>query len=182
MTLIKILAEWAQPLLTSPYILRTRRNHALEHATIHILSREKRSLSGHSSDNGFVLYGEAPRASVDAAVKEALERMAAGERSLALHPDCGTNLVSAGFLFALAGWLAFAGRGWRVGWSRLPQTTLMMMALVFLSKPLGMSLQRHITTEADLGDMQLVSIERDSMTIPFSGKRLTRHRVRTRQG
>ena len=33
------LAEYAEPLLTSPYILRTRRNHGLEHATIHILSR-----------------------------------------------------------------------------------------------------------------------------------------------
>ena len=182
MNLILRVAEWAQPLLKAPYILRTRRNHALEHATIHILSRGNHSLSGRSSDSGFVLFGEAPTERIESAVEEALERMAAGERALAWHPDCGTNLVTAGYLLSLGGWLAYAGRGWRIGWRRLPQTTLLMMALLFLSKPLGMSLQRHITTEADLGDLRLVSVERESWTIPFSERTLTVHRVRTRQG
>ena len=54
------LAEYAEPLLTSPYILRTRRNHGLEHATIHILSRGNYQLSGRSSDHGFIIFGNVP--------------------------------------------------------------------------------------------------------------------------
>ena len=174
-------AEQAQPLLNAPYILRTRRNHGLEHATIHILSRENHSLSGRSDDSGFVLLGNVPTESVESAVNEALERMKAGERGLALHPNCGTNLVTAAFLATAAAMFGFAGRGWRTGLSRFPKMMLVMMALATLAQPLGMSLQRHITTEADLGDMQLLGVERDSIRIPFSGKRLTVHRVRTRQ-
>ena len=181
MDLMRRIAELAQPLLTAPYVLKTRRNHALEHATIHILSRSDYHLSGRSSDAGFTLFGNAPTESIESAVNEALERMRAGEKALALHPNCGTSLVTAGLLMALAAWLGFAGRGWRAGWMRLPQMTVLMMALQLLAKPLGISVQRHITTESDPGDLQLDSIQRDTMTIPFSGRQLTLHRVRTRQ-
>ena len=179
MTPIERLAEFAEPLLNSPYILRIRRNHGLEHATIHVLSRGNYRLSGRSSDRGFVLMGEAPTDEVEDAVREALERMKAGEYKLAMHPNCGTNLVTAGFLATTVAFLGFAGGGWRRSWARFPQMLLAMMAVVLFSKPLGMSLQRHFTTEGELGDLSLVSVRRDTMTLPFNGQTVTLHRVST---
>ena len=176
------LAEYAEPLLSSPYILRTRRNHGLEHATIHILGRGQYKLSGRSSDDGFMLIGSVPTERVESAVQEALQRMQAGEHKLALHPNCGTNLVTAGFLATTVAWLGFAGRGWRSGWNRFPQMLILMMAVVLLSRPLGMSLQLHITTEGDPGDMQVTGVKRELVTLPFTGQQLTLHHVFTQQG
>ena len=178
---IEGLAARAEPVLSSPYILRTRRNHGLEHATIHILSRGHPRLAGRSSDSGFVLIGDVPTDEVESAVKEALERMRAGERELALHPNCGTNLVTAGFLATSLAWLGFAGAGWRAGWRRFPQIMIAIMGCFLLSKPLGMSLQRHFTTEGDPGPLQLVSVQRETLRLPMQDHELTLHRVVTRQ-
>ena len=182
MTPIERLAEYAEPLLSSPYVLRVRRNHGLEHATIHVLSRGNFKLSGRSSDRGFILIGDVPTDAVESAAREALERMQAGESKLAMHPNCGTNLVTAGLLATTAAFLGFAGGGWRRGWERFPHMLLVMMAIVLLSKPLGMSLQRHITTESDVSGLTLVNVQRDTMTLPFNGQKVTVHRVATRQG
>ena len=176
------LAEYAEPVTRHPYILRVRRNHGLEHATIHILNRQNYKLSGRSSEGGFILLGEAPTEQVESAVIEALARMKAGERKLAIHPNCGTNLVTTGFLATVVAFLGFAGRGLRRSWERFPTMMLAMMAVVFLSMPLGMSLQRHFTTEGDLGDMELVSVTRERKALPFSAQQITLHRVVTRQG
>lgn len=181
MNLILSLAEYAEPLLKSPYILRTRRNHGLEHATIHILSRGNYKLSGRSSDHGFIIYGVVPTEAVENAVKEALQRMGSGESKLAVHPNCGTNLVTAGFAATALAWLGFAGGGWRRGWERFPTMVVAMMAVLLFSQPLGMSLQRHITTEGDLGDLRLLSVERETLTLPIVGQQLTVHRVLTQQ-
>ncbi len=175
------LAEAAQPVTRHPYILRVRRNHGLEHATIHILNKHGYRLSGRSGGTGFVLLGEAPTELVESAVVEALARMKAGERSLAVHANCGTNLVTAGFLAALVAFVGFAGRGLRKSGERFPSMVLAMMAVVFLSTPLGMSLQKHFTTEGDLGDMELVSVTRESTTLPFKDGKVTLHRVVTKQ-
>ena len=181
MNLIKRLADYAEPVTRQPYILRVRRNHGLEHATIHILNRRNYQLSGRSSDAGFILLGEAPAEQVESAVIEAMGRMKAGEHKLAIHPNCGTNLVTTGFMAAAVAFLGFAGRGLRRSWERFPTMVVAMMAVVFLSAPLGMSLQRHFTTEGDLGDMELVSVKRETKTLPFSDKQVTLHRVVTRQ-
>ena len=178
---IRSLAEYAEPVLNSPYILRTRRNHGLEHATIHILSRGNYKLSGRSSDHGFIIFGNVPTDRVENAVNEALQRMQSGERKLAVHPNCGTNLVTAGFTATSAAWLGFAGGGWRRGWERFPTMMVIMMAVLLFSKPLGMSLQRHITTEGDPGDLRLLSVKRETLQAPFTGQQLTIHRVLTQQ-
>lgn len=175
------LADYAAPLLNSPYILRTRRNHGLEHATIHILSRGNYRLSGRSSDSGFVIYGNVPTERLEEAVNEGLRRMQSGERKLALHPNCGTNLVTAGFMASLAAMVGYAGGGWRRGWQRFPTMMLVMMAVMLFSQPLGMSLQRHFTTEADPGDLRLLEVKRETWSLPFGGQELVMHRVLTGQ-
>ena len=181
MTLMKRLALFAEPLLRSPYILRTRRNHGLEHATIHILSRSRYKLSGRSHDNGFVLIGAVPTEQVESAVQEALQRMKAGERKLAVHPNCGTNLVTFGFLATLLAWFGFGGHSRRRGGERFPMMMVLMMGILLLSAPLGLSLQKHFTTEGDLGDMELIGVASETVSIPFSRRQLTLHRVLTQQ-
>ena len=181
MTPIERLADFAEPVTRHPFVLRVRRNHGLEHATIHILNQSKYSLSGRSSDQGFVLLGEVPTEQVESAVVEALERMKAGEHKLAIHPNCGTNLVTTGFLATLVAFLGFAGRGRRSGWERFPTMMIAIMAVVLLSTPLGMSLQRYFTTEGDPGEMEFVSVTREDKTLPFNGQQLTLHRVVTSQ-
>ena len=181
MSPLERLAEYAQPLTRQPYILRVRRNHGLEHAAIHVLNQRGYRFSGRSSGSGFILLGEAPAEQVESAVTEALARMKAGESKLAIHPNCGTNLVTAGFLATAVAFIGFAGRGLRASWRRLPAMNAAMMAVVLLSTPLGMSLQKHFTTEGDPGDLELVSIERETKTLPFGNHKVTLHRVVTAQ-
>ncbi len=176
------LARRARPLLTQPYVLRVRRNHALEHATIHMLNRRGFQLSGRSDGGGFSLFGEAPTEEVESAAAEALARMKAGECSLALHPNCGTNLVVSAVVATMVAYLGFAGRGWRAGGARFPTMLNLMLAALFLAMPLGMRLQRDFTTEGELGDMQLAGVTRASLRLPFQAGGITVHRVATRQG
>src|SRR5512141_1324773 len=98
-------------LLEAPYIVETRRNHALEHATIHILSERfpGRPMAGHSNPTGFFLIGDLPSEQVREAVSEALTRLKNGESHLAIHEGCGTNYVVTGGLAAI---FAFLGMSW----------------------------------------------------------------------
>ena len=93
-----------QTFLKLPVVSRVRRNHGLEHATLHVLSRRHpgQPLSGHSDTGGFWLVGNLPTEEVYSAAQEALVRLNAGERSLAVHQNCGTNYVISGSMAALA--------------------------------------------------------------------------------
>jgi hypothetical protein len=85
-------------ILGVPAVSSIRRNHGLEHATLHILSQRYPGLSmaGHSNSTGFWLFGDVPTEAVKSAVDEALQRMRSGEHNLAVHANCGTNFVTAG--------------------------------------------------------------------------------------
>ena len=147
-------------LLNLPLILETRRNHALEHATLHILARtHKTSMAGHSNPTGFYLLGDLQLEDIASAAIEAMSRLKAGESGLAVHPGCGTNLVAAAVLPATFAWAPL--RGARSTRWRLLLVPLALTFAVFgylLSKPLGPWLQKYITTEADLGNMKIVEI------------------------
>lgn len=151
-----------EKLLAVPVIDRTRRNHGLEHATITLLSQKHRALSlaGRSTHHGFYLYGQVSTAEIEEAASAALQRMKAGERHLAVHPNCGTNFVVAGFAAALAAFFGFFGaRNWRERLERLPfVASLATFALIF-AQPVGLTLQREVTTSGDMREMEIVSIE-----------------------
>src|SRR5579859_303639 len=74
---------------------RIRQNHALEHATITILSGYVPDLriSARSSSRGFTIFGDVDLGQLRRALDEALRRLQAGEAQLAIHPNCGTNLA-----------------------------------------------------------------------------------------
>lgn len=89
-------------------ILMLRQVHALEHATVWVLSNSSRAAAAHrgatngpadnellggmSTDSGFYLYGQVNTADLQRAVRTALHRITSGEWNLAVHPRCGTNL------------------------------------------------------------------------------------------
>lgn len=152
-------------LLVHPGVLHTRRNHALEHATIHLLSaRPKRTLlAGHSDARGFYLLGEVPTAEVEATVRQALRRLQSGEGRLAVHPNCGTNLVT-GAVLAGSATLVVSGLSRRrrgTHWlDQLPLAMLASLAALALAQPLGLLLQRRVTTEASPGNLQVGSVRK----------------------
>ncbi|MEH2241756.1 DUF6391 domain-containing protein [Nostoc sp.] len=97
-------------------ILMLRQVHALEHATIWVLSESKSAypakgkptnvqldnelLGGLSTEQGFYLYGEVNISDLRRAVTLARHRLTSGEWDLAIHPRCGTNLSVAMLLTA----------------------------------------------------------------------------------
>ena len=104
-------------LLNVSPVSRIRRNHGLEHATLHVLAdgKPRRPLAGHSDLSGFWIIGDLSADEVQAAVREALQRLRNGEHDLAVHPNCGTNIATSGLLAGGAAALSMLGGGrrWR---------------------------------------------------------------------
>jgi hypothetical protein len=182
--MIQLLALLLAPILNLPIIRQIRRNHGLEHATIHILSHRVNNLSmaGRSTHAGFYLYGDVTTQEIETAAQDALNRMRGGEHRLAIHPNCGTGFVTAGLLTSLTTLVGTVGmkRGLMERLTRLPTIVLLSTIALILSQPLGLSLQQHFTTLGDPGDMQIVSVRRFEFSVPFAGQRMTAHFVRTR--
>lgn len=158
-------------------LLRVRRNHALEHATLHVLSQRKpqTSLAGQSDFGGFWILGDVSTAEVKASVEEALTRLKGGESRLAVHPFCGTNLLASAILGSLAAMSAFLGSGKRLRdkVERLPfAISLVALSMVF-ARPLGGWLQRNVTTSGEVGGMKIRSVR------AMRGRWLRTHRIST---
>lgn len=154
-------------------ISRTRRNHGLEHATIHVLSEQHKQFSaqGHSDFRGFHLniYGDISEADVAAAVEEAHSRMTNGEHHLAVHPNCGTVLLTTATLGALASQSAFgleqrrqrrAHMDLSVFFSGLPSAILAGVLALIISRPVGMAIQQRLTTNGDLQNLEVVRVRK----------------------
>jgi hypothetical protein len=184
--MIESTANFMRPFLDFSPIRRIRRNHGLEHATIHVLTgRDKhKSMAGRAVVNGFFLYGNLDTQDVATAANEAIERMRKGEHSLAVHPNCGTGLVTAGFFTSIAAFLSTMGasRNWIDRASRIPTMVLFSIIALIVSQPTSLSLQAHITTLGDPGNLEIVDITRRQIRMPWMRKPLTVHRVWTKKG
>ncbi len=158
-------------------MLETRRNHALEHATLHVLADKypTKPMAGHSNPTGFFILGNVPTEDVRAAVTQALSRLRAGESDLAIHAGCGTNFATSALVAGTFAW--FVMRGSRSTMGRLLRLPL-AFAFAFLglavSRPLGPIVQSRITTDANMGDLQVVDVR------PTTQGRVQTHRVITR--
>jgi hypothetical protein len=144
-----------------PILARIRRHHALEHATIHLLNRRYPTLrfAGWSAPGGFFVCGHISATDVQSAVAEALARLSAGERHLAIHPHCGTNLVTAGILVGLTSFVSMLPGDQRNRRARLPLLLLLSTAALVLAQPLGMVVQRRITTDTNLDSVSAIRID-----------------------
>ncbi len=143
-------------------ISRVRRNHAIEHATVHVLTGRDPTLRlvGRADSSGFNIYGDIPADELESAAREALERLQRGERMLAVHPRCGTNLVAAGLLTGVAAALAL---GRRPSLRRIPDAILATTIAAFIAQPLGMTLQERVTTSPDAQGAHIAGIRQDQM-------------------
>jgi hypothetical protein len=137
----------------SELIERIRRNHALEHATLRLLESRRPSLraGGRATAHGFYLYGDLPDGvTVQAAAEEAIQRLQAGQRELAIHPRCGTNVVATGALSGALALLSIALSGRNTPWYvQLPNAMLGAMIGALLAVPVGTWMQAHLTTSAN---------------------------------
>jgi hypothetical protein len=147
-------------------ITRIRRNHGLEHATVHILSQRHTSLAlaGRSDWNGFTLYGSLDTSEVIQAAHEALRRLRQGETDLAVHPRCGTVLATTGLLTSLAAFLAISldssnPRG-RFRWASIPMAVMAATLAAILAQPIGLMLQERYTVSGNPGNLKIKNISR----------------------
>ena len=159
-------------------ISRIRRNHGLEHATIHLLSRQhpRTSMAGHSDAGGFWILGDLETEAVERAVETALARLQTGEAGLAIHPNCGTNFATSGMVAGLAAALAMFGAGERTSekLERLPLAVLFATLGLIVARPLGFYIQANITTSGHPDALEVVQIN------PTRRGKITAHRVVTR--
>lgn len=163
-------------ILDLPLILETRRNHALEHATIHILAAKypEHHLAGHSNPTGFYILGNVTTDDLQSSVTEALRRLRAGESELAIHAGCGTNFATTALLAGTMAWFPLSGsKSTRRRLWLLPFAVTFGVLGYVLSQPMGPWLQAKVTTEADLGNLQIEDI------IPLRKRGVAVHRVIT---
>jgi len=155
-------------------IARIRRNHGLEHATIHVLAQRDPSLRvvGRTTPGGFYLYGDLTTKEVRSAVEQAIARLQQGEAHLALHPHCGTNLATAGFLAGLSAFVVLLPRS-RRRIDQLPFAILAATLATIAAQPLGFVLQSRFTTTSDVQRLIVKRITRRQQN------RLTVHFVET---
>ena len=145
-------------------IERIRRNHATEHATIHILSSRLANLkvAGRADHKGFFLYGDVSTDQVRSAVEEALWRLQSGEAHLAVHPRCGTNLVVAGLLAGVSSLVVTSGRPQSL-LDRLPRMVLATTLGVLAAQPLGPVIQEKVTTSPNLAGVRIDAISHNKI-------------------
>jgi len=139
-------------------ILRTRRNHALEHATIAVLFEregQRGGVAALSDPWGFGILSSFDSDVVGEAAAEALHRLRAGQANLAITDLCGSNLIVTGVLAAVT--VMVAGRG---KWRNLPTAITAAAFASVAAKPLGRWVQQNLTTDTTgMRTLQIRSVQ-----------------------
>lgn len=137
-----------------PVLAAIRRHHAVEHATITVLHQRRGrivAVAGYSDPWGYRLFGPFGPEEVQSAADEAVTRLRAGEWHLAISQFCGTNFAVTGVVAGGVALLA-AGRSRRKGW---PNAIVAASVATLAAARAGFWLQRHITTDPDIGSIEV---------------------------
>jgi hypothetical protein len=134
-----------------------KQNHALEHATIVLLSRKFPDvrLAGISFAAGFFVFGDVPTEAILPAAREALTLLRTTTPELAIHEHCGTNLAVSGMLTGLS---AMAVARMRRPYNTLNNVILASTAALILARPLGLMAQRYVTTQTPNASMTIEKV------------------------
>jgi hypothetical protein len=162
---------WLVPLfalLTLPFVFAafrafqldpaTKRNHALEHATIlELEARKGRRLAGRSSATGFRVSGRVSIGDVRKAFDRVRRRVSDGEPTSYVTTRCGSNVVTAIgasliLLLALVGASVLLEPRWPLRAGALAAVVTVFAAL---RHALGNAVQRRFFIAADFGDVSL---------------------------
>lgn len=143
-----------------------RKNHALEHATIHILTKSMPNVSfaGYSFIKGYWICGNTELQEIQKAVEIAHARLKNGEANLAVHPNCGTNIAVTALCTASASMLTNLLES--EDDSKLTRFSGLLtggMIGALAARPLGPKVQQHITTDVNVKDISIVSISCSSV-------------------
>ena len=142
--------------------MRVRSNHALEHGTLHVLQEKgiNTQLGGISDAGGFWIYGGISTDDLFTAAQEALARLAGGEKELAVHPNCGTNIVVGGLAAGGLAWIGMLGTRGKIGKKlrRFPIAILLGLIGYQIAYPLGPKLQKQITTNAEVKGLTITEV------------------------
>lgn len=135
-----------------------KQNHALEHATIVLLSRQfpNTRLAGISFAAGFFVFGAVPTESILPAATEALDLLRTNSPELAIHERCGTNLAVTALL---AGTAAMSVAKMRRPYNAFNNVILATTAALILARPLGLTVQRYVTTQTPNLSMRITNVK-----------------------
>src|SRR5712691_10466665 len=136
-----------------------KQNHALEHATIVLLSKKYPDvrLAGISFAAGFFVFGDLPTEAILPAAQEALTLLRTTQPELAIHERCGTNLAVAGMLTGLS---AMTVARMRRPFNTANNVILASTAALILARPLGLTVQRYFTTQTPNASMTIEKVTR----------------------
>ena len=136
-----------------------RENHALEHATIVMLSQRYPDVrfSGVSFASGFFVFGDVPSEAVRPAAEQALARLRGDQPELAIHERCGTNLAVTGMLTAFSAMLVAR---MRKPYNSFNNIMLATTASIIAGRPLGLLVQRYVTTRTPASNFRIGEVKR----------------------
>jgi len=139
-----------------------RQNHAVEHATMHVLGGRypQSRLVGRSTASGFYIYGEVDTQDLANAASEGLVRLQQGEAHLAVHPRCGTNLVVTSLMAGGAAYMASVSSRSRSRMDRLPLALAGATLAAIVAQPLAHRVQEDVTTSPDVANLYITGVER----------------------
>jgi hypothetical protein len=145
---------------------RLRRNHALEHATVNLVSQRYPGIQivGFSDPLGFSLYTALSTEKIEPLVRDALASLKAGHRQLALHDNCGTNVVVTALLTTIATLLGFGKRTKRPLRRlvrRLPYAVLLNTMALFAAPSAAHWVQSNLTTDPHLENVEITGVNTD---------------------
>ena len=134
-----------------------KQNHALEHATIVLLSQKYPNvrLAGISFAAGFFVFGDIPTEAIIPTANEALTLLRTTHPELAIHERCGTNLAVSGLLTGLA---AMTVARMRRPFNSFNNVILASTAALILARPLGLVVQRYFTTQTPNATMTISGV------------------------
>jgi hypothetical protein len=136
-----------------------KQNHALEHATIVLLSRKYPEVrfAGISFAAGFFVFGDVPTEAILPAAQEALTLLRTTSPELAIHERCGTNLAVTAMVTGIS---AMTVARMRRPFGSVNNVILATMAAMIASRPLGLTVQRYITTQTPNQSMTISDVRR----------------------
>ncbi|HCF84573.1 MAG TPA: hypothetical protein DEV72_05175, partial [Ktedonobacter sp.] len=134
-----------------------KQNHALEHATIVLLSRKYPEVrfAGISFASGFFVFGDVPTEAIVPTANEALTLLRTTQPEMAIHERCGTNLAVAGLLTGLS---SMTVAKLRRPYNSFNNVLLASTAALILARPLGLVVQRYVTTQTPNASMNVVKV------------------------
>jgi Domain of unknown function (DUF6391) len=146
----------------------TRRNHALEHATIFFLeAKSGRRFSGCAERNGFRIAGHTSSDQIKAAFRRVRNRVRAGEPLVYVSRRCGSNMATAlGFGMGLLLLVAVSSALIRPPLFVRAGALMAVVVLFFgLRHGLGNAIQRRYFMTVDFAEVSLRNIR----TVPPDG-------------